>query len=221
MSPSSAAGDEDKLDGDAPQDELLRRALAGDYDALDALVVRAVRDGRRDAHRQLVHFARVHLARVARRHLRDPGDDPDSMAQAGALELLKRPLALQNASAAAFLAYLDRMAHNWACTRQRRRDARAETSLGGESEGHRKPPPEAADALPVTISAERFEFLLSRCADEAERTVLRERFEQRLEYDRIGQQMTPPRTADAVRMQVTRALIRLGNDPDVRRESEQ
>lgn len=198
-------------------DALLHRAMGHDHDAVSTLVQLGLVQREPQAQQRLMVFARHHLATAARRHRRSPSDDPESMAQAGVVNLLRRSADLRLGSVAAFLAYLDQMARNWAADQDRTRKVRAQTSLGGESEGHRKPPPTAADQLPTTLSKEHFEFLLSRCADAQDRFVLRMRFEEASSYEEIGRAMQPPRTADAVRMQASRALVRLGRDPRVMR----
>lgn len=200
-------------------DTLLRRANAGDGDALTTLVVLGLQHGQAAARDRLMEFVGQHLVKVARRVRRGHEDDPESMAQAGVIDLLKRPIALQHYTAGTFVAYLNRMARNWAYDQEQKRWLRNQTSLGGESDGHHKPPPAVADALPITIAADRLETLLSRIPDEEHRFVVRKRVEG-LSYEEIGQLLTPPRAADAVRMQFNRAVTRLGKDPRVQRELE-
>ena len=140
------------------------------------------------------------------------------MAHRGIVKLWQRRPALREYTAQVFLAYLDQMARNDVLDRERRRSQHKETTLGGESEGHRKPPTPGRDATPGMLSKEGLEFLLSRCTADDDRFVLRARYEEGLSHADIGAMLSPPKQADAVRMQIQRLLVRLGQDPGIQRE---
>lgn len=198
--------------------DLGARARAGDRDALTELV-RAAYSGRSPAAvDELLGFARDHLVKAALRHRRSASANPESMAQHGVLRLLHGLPELREPTAACLLAYLDRMAHNHVIDAERRRQRRHETTLGGDSAGHHKPAPKAPDATAAAFTQERFEFLLACCDDEDDRRLLRGRFVEQLGYAELGASFVPPRREDTVRMQITRLLVRLGNDARVRRE---
>lgn len=199
---------------------LLARSHAGDHEALTLLLRLTYGPHHPTATDHLMEFARTYLVKATLRHRRSPDANPESMAQQGVLRILTALPQLEELTASCFLAYLDRMAHNWSIDQERKRHRHKETTLGGDSAGHHKPSPAAPAALPPVVSQERLEFLLSCCAAEDERQLLRWRFADDRSYAEIGAMFVPPRREDTVRMQIARLLVRLGEDARVRREWE-
>ncbi len=208
---------------EAALDALLQAANAGnaataDVRALTGLVQLGLQQGMDAACERLMTFARRYLIAAASRHRRHSGVDPESVAHHGIAKLWERRPVLREYTAQCFLAYLDQMAHNDILDRERKRNQHKETTLGGESDGHHKPPMPGRDVTPAMLSKEGLEFLLSRCAAEEEQLILRMRYEEVLSHADIGARLSPPKQADAVRMQIQRLLVRLGQDPTIQRE---
>jgi DNA-directed RNA polymerase specialized sigma24 family protein len=196
---------------------LLQRARDGDDAALTGLVQLGLEKGQPAARDRLWVFAAECSTRLAGKQRRNRTDDPDSMAHDGIAKLIRRPPRLKEYTGGRFRAYLRSMMRNAARERERKRRKRRETTLGGESKGHRKPPVESPDPIPPRNSQESTEFVLSRCRDEDDRIMLRGLADE-LKYAEIGQLLTPPRSAAAVRMRITRLLVELGHDPGIQRE---
>lgn len=175
--------------------ELLGRAQAGDREALDHLCARYLP--------RLQRIARGRLPRHARERL-----DTDDLVQETLLQSLGRLHAFEPRFDGALLAYLRQAVLNRVrdeVRRAGRRPAAAETT-GEEPD----PGPSPLDEAIGQETVSRYEAALLRLAPD-EREAVVGRIEMGLPYAELAESLGKP-SADAARMAVTRALVRLAEE---------
>lgn len=183
--------------------DLLTRVRDGDDRALDQLIARYLPELTRWASGRLPHWARHAV-------------DTDDLVQESLVQVFQKLDTFEYRGEGALLAYLRQAVLNrirnqirWADRRPRAED------LGGDLEAQNVSPLEAAIG---TESVERYEAALERLT-QAEREALIGRLELGLTYPELARALGKP-SADAARMTVARAMVRLGEEMrDERRRS--
>jgi RNA polymerase sigma-70 factor, ECF subfamily len=183
--------------------DLLTRVRDGDDRALDQLIARYLPELTRWASGRLPHWARHAV-------------DTDDLVQESLVQVFQKLDTFEYRGEGALLAYLRQAVLNrirnqirWADRRPRAED------LGGDLEAQNVSPLEAAIG---TESVERYEVALERLT-QAEREALIGRLELGLTYPELARALGKP-SADAARMTVARAMVRLGEEMrDERRRS--
>ena len=199
--------DADAIDGSAPaQDawlsprtslELLRRARAGDNEALNRLCERYLPSLRRWASGRLPYWARDVL-------------DTDDLVQDTILRVLPHVEAFEPRHEGALQAYLRQALLNrirQEIRRHNRRQRRVDVEIEGVDPG--------ASPLEEAIgreAMESYETALGRLRSE-EREAIIARVEMGCSYEQLAEALDNP-SADAARMAVNRALVRLGQEMD-------
>jgi RNA polymerase sigma factor (sigma-70 family) len=192
---SSSAHRPDGIDA-ASTIELLAQARSGQSGATDAIFRRYLP--------RITRWARGRLPRYARDML-----DTDDLVQDTVFQTLKRLPSFEPQHEGALQAYLRQAVVN-RIRDEVRRAGRHPGKEGLEDEGHVD---EAASPLDEAIGREavaRFEGALDRLKPE-ERQAVHLRVELQLPYAQIAEEMRKP-TADAARMAVARALVRLAEE---------
>ena len=183
--------------------DLLTRVREGDERALDRLIARYLPELTRWASGRLPHWARHAV-------------DTDDLVQESLVQVFQKLDTFEYRGEGALLAYLRQSVLNrirnqirWADRRPRAED------LGGDLEAQDVSPLEAAIGAE---SVERYEAALERLTP-AEREALIGRLELGLTYPELARALDKP-SADAARMAVARAMVRLGQEMrDERRRS--
>lgn len=193
MAPEHPRGTD--ADGPDATVHLLRRARAGDRDALDRLFARFGPELRR--------FARGRLPRWAR----DIADTPD-LVQETLLQVFKHVDRFEDRGDGAFRAYLRQAVMN----RIRNEVRRADRRPPGEvlSADLRDEGPSPLEAAIGSQAVAEYEEALARLREE-ERELVIARVELGLSYTEIAA-ATGRASANAARMAVSRALLRLGDE---------
>jgi RNA polymerase sigma-70 factor, ECF subfamily len=174
--------------------DLLQLARAGDATALDRLFARYVKPLTRWAHGRLPRWAR-------------DIKDTDDLVQESVVHTLRQIDHFRPAHDGAFHAYLRRVLYSRLIDEIRRVGKMPRTDLELDHPDHRPSPVEQA------ISAEtlaKYEAALMRLTPD-EREAVVARVELGCSYIEIAEAMGKP-TADAARMMVTRALLRLAEE---------
>jgi RNA polymerase sigma-70 factor (ECF subfamily) len=183
--------------------DLLTRIRAGDERALDRLIARYVPE--------LTRWASGRLPRWARHAI-----DTDDLVQESLIQVFQKLNAFEYRGEGALLAYLRQAVLNrirnqlrWADRRPRTHDLAADLEQEGAS------PLESAIGAQ---SVERYDAALARLS-QLEREALIGRLELGLTYPELARALGKP-SADAARMAVARAMVRLGLEMrDERRRS--
>jgi RNA polymerase sigma-70 factor (ECF subfamily) len=183
--------------------DLLSRAREGDQRALDRLITRYLPELTRWASGRLPHWARHAV-------------DTDDLVQESLVQVFQKLDTFEYRGEGALFAYLRQAVLNrirnqirWADRRPRAED------LGGDLEAQNVSPLEAAIGAE---SVERYEAALDRLTP-GEREALIGRLELGLTYPELARALGKP-SADAARMSVARAMVRLGEEMrDARRRS--
>jgi RNA polymerase sigma-70 factor (ECF subfamily) len=175
--------------------DLLRRAQAGDQEALGILCEHLLPPLRRWAGGRIPPWARDLL-------------DTDDLVQETLLRTIRRLDAFEPRHDGALWAYLRQAVHNRICEEVRRAGRRPPRSEAG---------PDLPDPVPSPLeeavgreALERYEAALGRL-DAREREAIILRIEMGLSYPELAAAMDKP-SANAARMAVSRALIRLARE---------
>jgi RNA polymerase sigma factor (sigma-70 family) len=179
------------LDGPEGTTELLARVRAGEGEARERLLARYLPKLRRWAHGRLPGYARS----VA---------DTDDLIQVTLLRTLNRLDEFEPQHEGALLAYLRKVLLNAVREEIRRASRRHETPLDDS-------PPQVEQMVGSTVM-ESYEAALARLAErEREAVILRVEFG--YTHEEIAEALGSP-SANAARMTVTRALVRLAEEMD-------
>jgi RNA polymerase sigma-70 factor, ECF subfamily len=175
--------------------DLIERAKAGESDALNRLVARHLPPLRR--------WARGRLPRWARDLM-----DTDDLVQETMIRVVKRLGAFEPRHEGALQAYLRQ-----AIVNRVRDEVRRNARLPGADELDDNHADRGVSPLEAAIgreAVERYEAALSRLGPEA-RDAIVARFEMGCSYQEIAQALGKP-SADAARMTISRALLRLADE---------
>jgi RNA polymerase sigma-70 factor (ECF subfamily) len=175
--------------------DLLARARSGDEQALDRLITRYLPE--------LTRWASGRLPRWARHAI-----ETDDLVQESLIQVFQRLDDFEYRGEGALLAYLRQAVLNrirnqirWADRRPRSDELAAELEHGGAS---------PLEEVLGFESVERYEAALA-CLTHSEREALIGRLELGLTYPELAQALGKP-SADAARMTVARAMVRLGRE---------
>ena len=199
---------------DAAVEALFVLLSEGAPGALDAVVSLALIDQNLPARERLFEHLRSLLKQWASGLLRDQPSDFSDLAQSCIFRFLRREADLSDLSGKELLAYIRRMALNWASDRKREEDRRRQVlqGAGAPSLASSASSVQAKDQTQEAISNLDFEVWISPLSTE-EKAIVRMRFQEGLSFEEIRRRLDLSSSADAVRVKLVRILGRLGRDP--------